>query len=265
MPPRALQLIRFCSVWGVWTPATVEKVVHSVDVAYTTGLPVTYIHALLVVAHEQHHLATPVFVEARQRLEMLSRRTQATQDVIALICALSLLALLAICAVAIGASVRAWTHRARRKRRLCAQREQERINREKYLARREAGRARRREEERQRCAAERQVLLRELMQEENRASARSADDDALNGLRMSELVELERNVLGALSRIQDHREARRVEEAKNLECIVCMDSVRHVVFMPCGHFVACANCAEKVDSQCPKCRGVIERFVRTFD
>ena len=36
-------------------------------------------------------------------------------------------------------------------------------------------------------------------------------------------------------------------------CNVCMDELISSVFCPCGHYVACTKCAEKVD-RCPVCR-----------
>ncbi|XP_009669166.2 baculoviral IAP repeat-containing protein 7 isoform X3 [Struthio camelus] len=46
-------------------------------------------------------------------------------------------------------------------------------------------------------------------------------------------------------------------------CKVCMDRDVSVVFVPCGHLVACAECAPNL-SLCPICRAVIRGSVRTF-
>ena len=47
------------------------------------------------------------------------------------------------------------------------------------------------------------------------------------------------------------------------ECVVCMEASIQVVFVPCGHIVCCAGCAEQVQS-CPSCRATIVQRVRTF-
>jgi hypothetical protein len=47
------------------------------------------------------------------------------------------------------------------------------------------------------------------------------------------------------------------------ECVVCMEANIQVVFVPCGHIVCCAGCAEQVQS-CPSCRANIVQRVRTF-
>ena len=47
------------------------------------------------------------------------------------------------------------------------------------------------------------------------------------------------------------------------ECVVCMEASIQVVFVPCGHIVCCAGCAEQVQS-CPSCRADIVQRVRTF-
>ncbi|CAD7082247.1 unnamed protein product [Hermetia illucens] len=46
-------------------------------------------------------------------------------------------------------------------------------------------------------------------------------------------------------------------EDKN-ECKICSGENRNVVFLPCGHVVACSECAERCES-CPICRARIER------
>ncbi|XP_019365661.1 PREDICTED: baculoviral IAP repeat-containing protein 7 isoform X1 [Gavialis gangeticus] len=46
-------------------------------------------------------------------------------------------------------------------------------------------------------------------------------------------------------------------------CKVCMDKDVSVVFVPCGHLVACAECAPNL-RRCPICRASIQGSVRTF-
>lgn len=52
-------------------------------------------------------------------------------------------------------------------------------------------------------------------------------------------------------------------EKEKLMCKICLDKHVGVLFLPCGHVVACAECATGV-SECPICRAVIEGSVRTF-
>ncbi|NWH81075.1 BIR7B protein, partial [Piaya cayana] len=54
---------------------------------------------------------------------------------------------------------------------------------------------------------------------------------------------------------------RRLQEERT--CKVCMDRDVSVVFVPCGHLVACAECASNLSS-CPICRAVIRGCVKTF-
>lgn len=46
-------------------------------------------------------------------------------------------------------------------------------------------------------------------------------------------------------------------------CKVCLDAEVGVVFLPCGHLVACPACASAL-SDCPVCRASIRGTVRTF-
>jgi len=46
-------------------------------------------------------------------------------------------------------------------------------------------------------------------------------------------------------------------------CKICMDGEVGVVFLPCGHFCACVNCAPSL-KDCPVCRTNIQGTVRTY-
>lgn len=47
------------------------------------------------------------------------------------------------------------------------------------------------------------------------------------------------------------------------ECVICMETECHIIFVPCGHLCCCSNCSLKVD-ECPLCRTVIERKISTM-
>ncbi|XP_010211130.1 PREDICTED: baculoviral IAP repeat-containing protein 7 [Tinamus guttatus] len=61
--------------------------------------------------------------------------------------------------------------------------------------------------------------------------------------------------------LSTEEQLRRLQEEKM--CKVCMDRDVSVVFVPCGHLVACAECAPNL-RLCPICRAVIRGSVRTF-
>lgn len=63
------------------------------------------------------------------------------------------------------------------------------------------------------------------------------------------------------SRMSTEEQLRRLQEERM--CKVCLDRDVSVVFVPCGHLVACGECALNLRS-CPICRAVIWRSVRTF-
>ncbi len=45
-----------------------------------------------------------------------------------------------------------------------------------------------------------------------------------------------------------------------MECIICCDQERSVVFIPCGHLIVCGRCCAQLNS-CPTCRSCIENVV----
>ncbi|NXX13876.1 BIR7B protein, partial [Podargus strigoides] len=63
------------------------------------------------------------------------------------------------------------------------------------------------------------------------------------------------------SRMSTEEQLRRLQEERM--CKVCMDKDVSVVFVPCGHLVACGECALNL-RLCPICRAVIRGSVRTF-
>ncbi|XP_038022226.1 baculoviral IAP repeat-containing protein 7 isoform X1 [Anas platyrhynchos] len=61
--------------------------------------------------------------------------------------------------------------------------------------------------------------------------------------------------------LSTEEQLRRLQEERT--CKVCMDRDVSVVFVPCGHLVACGECALNL-RLCPICRAVIRESVRTF-
>ncbi|NXP55153.1 BIR7B protein, partial [Heliornis fulica] len=63
------------------------------------------------------------------------------------------------------------------------------------------------------------------------------------------------------SRMSTEEKLRRLQEERM--CKVCMDRDVSVVFVPCGHLIACGECALNL-RLCPICRAVIQESVKTF-
>ncbi|NWY96730.1 BIR7B protein, partial [Loxia curvirostra] len=64
-----------------------------------------------------------------------------------------------------------------------------------------------------------------------------------------------------VSQLSTEEQLRRLQEERM--CKVCMDRDVSVVFVPCGHLVACEECALNL-RLCPICRAVIQGSVRAF-
>jgi len=62
---------------------------------------------------------------------------------------------------------------------------------------------------------------------------------------------------------------KREEEMKDANlCLICADSEKHMICVPCGHLVYCTSCVAKLDSYqktcCPLCRRNVSQFVRVY-
>lgn len=51
------------------------------------------------------------------------------------------------------------------------------------------------------------------------------------------------------------------------ECIICLEARRDTIYLPCGHFCFCHECAvatKQPGKRCPKCRTVVASLNRVF-
>ena len=68
------------------------------------------------------------------------------------------------------------------------------------------------------------------------------------------------------SKTDDEEERLRQENLRLKDerlCKICADKELGVVFIPCGHFVTCTNCASLL-TNCPVCRSRITSLVKTY-
>ena len=56
-------------------------------------------------------------------------------------------------------------------------------------------------------------------------------------------------------------EQQREEAQDRLECTVCMNAERNVLFLPCSHVAACVGCVARLD-KCPICRQQVQELVQ---
>ena len=49
---------------------------------------------------------------------------------------------------------------------------------------------------------------------------------------------------------------KKIRDQDNLICSVCLDRVRNILFVPCGHFTTCKECTRQLVT-CPICRELI--------
>ena len=69
--------------------------------------------------------------------------------------------------------------------------------------------------------------------------------------------------LTAKLKVSQERARRAVQNEGEQKCVVCLESARDVVFMPCFHVVSCWNCGLRV-SECPVCRVAIQQKRRVY-
>ena len=55
-----------------------------------------------------------------------------------------------------------------------------------------------------------------------------------------------------------------LEIESNNKCVICLDRSLSVAIRPCGHVIACFDCAQKLPNECPICRSVILDTLRVY-
>ena len=70
-------------------------------------------------------------------------------------------------------------------------------------------------------------------------------------------------IASQLQTLEKASRKRRREEECVRHCVVCHERAREVAFDPCGHFVCCSECGERVLT-CPLCRGTIDGKLRIY-
>lgn len=58
------------------------------------------------------------------------------------------------------------------------------------------------------------------------------------------------------------------DNEEDTDCVICMDAIKSIVLVPCGHYCLCEDCSVKLeiltigDRKCPMCRTVIEHCIK---
>lgn len=53
-------------------------------------------------------------------------------------------------------------------------------------------------------------------------------------------------------------------KSDSIECKICFDNIAEVVFLPCGHFMSCLQCAMSLKNICPYCRKRYDAATRIY-
>jgi hypothetical protein len=64
-------------------------------------------------------------------------------------------------------------------------------------------------------------------------------------------------------KIQTEMERRKDLGSSDL-CVVCMESKKTILIMPCNHLCLCFECSRSVSDKCPMCRSPVENKIKVF-
>uniref|UniRef100_K3WR97 RING-type domain-containing protein n=1 Tax=Globisporangium ultimum (strain ATCC 200006 / CBS 805.95 / DAOM BR144) TaxID=431595 RepID=K3WR97_GLOUD len=96
------------------------------------------------------------------------------------------------------------------------------------------------------------------------------DEDDSDAEAMQELERLDKNGDGGKTKRGKKRRNRPVEKPKAVydhkdepDCLVCFESPKEQIFVPCGHFCMCTSCIQQLvhPKKCPLCREPIKNTI----
>jgi hypothetical protein len=60
-------------------------------------------------------------------------------------------------------------------------------------------------------------------------------------------------------------ESKANDQEDKLNCTICMDNERRVMYRPCNHFIACGQCPATVNAtHCPFCAAAIKESIPLY-
>ena len=92
------------------------------------------------------------------------------------------------------------------------------------------------------------------------AAASSSSSSSSSKASGMQLLQRQSEVLRQVKQERGVAEQQREQALDRLQCVICVDAERSVLFLPCSHVAACGGCAARLD-ECPICRGAIEQKV----
>ena len=72
------------------------------------------------------------------------------------------------------------------------------------------------------------------------------------------------NLVLDLKNCKSNQKAEKVEAESTDKCVICLDKPFTHALRPCGHLIACTDCAKKLPKECPICRRTISDTLKIF-
>lgn len=87
---------------------------------------------------------------------------------------------------------------------------------------------------------------------------------AANQLQVPELLSLQQELIHSSSLVSMALQQRFDDFEEEVLCVICKETRKNTLFIPCNHLCVCLDCSPKVESECPICRQAIEGRQRIY-
>ena len=107
--------------------------------------------------------------------------------------------------------------------------------------------------------------LKQLQLQQDIESKKQYEEIQMTVTNQTKQQNLLQNLVLDLKNCKSNQKAEKIEaESTDNKCVICLDKPFTHALRPCGHLIACTDCAKKLPKECPICRRTISDTLKIF-
>ena len=106
--------------------------------------------------------------------------------------------------------------------------------------------------------------LKQLQLQQDIESKKQHEEIQMTVTNQTKQQNLLQNLVLDLKNCKSNQKAEKVEPETSDKCVICLDKPFTHALRPCGHLIACTDCAKKLPKECPICRRTISDTLKIF-
>ena len=106
--------------------------------------------------------------------------------------------------------------------------------------------------------------LKQLQLQQDIESKKQYEEIQVRVTNQTKQQNLLQNLVLDLKNCKSNQKAEKVDTESTDKCVICLDKPFTHALRPCGHLIACTDCAKKLPKECPICRRTISDTLKIF-